>query len=329
MSKDCVISAMHTPIYRIGGNRLIVALLNVPVIVQLAAAQMGGGAVYNGQQGNPADILRQQRALSDQEIPPTLNSVFLDASVLLNIHADNYVALFGVSEEGTSLGEARTKVHEKLANFKRDLRAIGLSAANTSVDFVAQNRIYGFQVDRSVATEHVVGFELKENISIKCRSQAEVDSLVGIAAEDGIFDLIKVDYVLADLTAVRTKLTEAASQVILQKKRDYQRLFGLKFRSAPQLYVDRFNAFYPTEMYASYQASESENVNPGFEMRNYVVHGARKMRTFYYNALSGKTFDKVLSPIVTDPVVQCTLYIKLRFEAGSDSRMTLPTKLMR
>jgi len=298
-------------------------------LTQFASGQMGGGAVYNGQQGNPADILRQQRALSDQEIPPTLNSVFLDALVLTNIHADAYVALFGISEEGVTLSDARAKVHEKLAKFKRDLQSTGASAKNTTVDFVAQNRIYGFHVDGSIATEQVAGFELKENISIKCRSQSEVDSLIAIAAKDGIFDLIKVDYVLIDLDAVRAKLVEAASQVIRQKKRDYQKLLGVSFHTSPQLYLDKFNAFFPTEMYASYQAAEGDSVNPGYEMRNYVIHGARKMRTFYYNPMSAKNLDKVVNPIVTDPVVQCTLYIKLRFEAGDDRRMTVPTKLIR
>ena len=320
---------MFTWTQRIPASRAIVALLAIPALAQFASAQIGGGSVYNGQQGNPADILRQQRALSDQEIPPTLNSVFLDASVLVNIHADAYVALFGISEEGATLNDARAKVHERLANFKRDLQSLGVTAKNTFVDFVAQNRIYGFHVDGSVATEQVVGFELKENVSIKCRSQFEVDSLIAIAAKDGVFDLIKVDYVLIDLDAVRAKLVDGASQVIRQKKRDYQKLLGVKLHSSPQLYVDRFNAFFPTEMYASYQAAEGENVNPGYDMRNYVVHGARKMRTFYYNPLSAKSFDNVVNPIVTDPVVQCTLYIKLRFETGGDNRMTVPTKLTR
>ncbi|MDR3690456.1 MAG: hypothetical protein P4L46_13845 [Fimbriimonas sp.] len=298
-------------------------------LVQVSLAQMGGGSVYNGQQGNPADILRQQRALTDQEIPPTLNSVFLDASVLMNIHADAYVALFGISEEGVTLADARAKVHEKLAKFKKDLMSFGESPKNVFVDFVAQNRIYGFHVDGTVATEQVTGFELKENVSIKCGSQSEVDSLIALAAKDGVFDLIKVDYVLTNLDAVRSKLVEVASQVIHQKKKDYQKLLGVAFRSSPQLYVDRFNAFFPTEMYASYQAAEGDNVNPGYELRNYVVHGARKMRTFYYNPLTGKGFDKVVNPIVTDPVVQCTLYIKLRFESGSDSRLTTMSKSIR
>ncbi|HWD41042.1 MAG TPA: SIMPL domain-containing protein [Fimbriimonas sp.] len=293
----------------------------VAAVAAVSSAQIAGGAVYGQRQGGPEDFLRQERNLSDQEVPPTLNSVFLDASVMINIHADTYVAVFGISEEGKTLADARAKVHEKLAAFKTSLHQAGVKENRISADFVSQNRIYEFQVDRQVATERVVGFELKENLSVKCRSQAEVDSLIALAAKDNIFDLIKVDYVLSDLSTIKARLMEAAGQVIAQKRKDYRRLFGVGFRTAPQIYADKFNVFYPTEMYNSYQAAEGDNVNPGWNMQNYVIHGARKMRTFYYNAIPAKSFDKVVNPVVTDPVVQGALYLKLRYESGGDNRL--------
>ena len=35
------------------------------------------------------------------------------------------------------------------------------------VDFVAQNRVYGYEVAGDVAREKLVGFELKKNVSIR------------------------------------------------------------------------------------------------------------------------------------------------------------------
>ncbi len=40
----------------------------------------------------------------------------------------------------------------------------------------------------------------------------------------------------------------------------------------------------------------------------------RKSRTFYYNPLSADGFDRVIDPVVLEPVVQFTLYLKLRYE---------------
>lgn len=77
----------------------------------------------------------------------------------------------------------------------------------------------------------------------------------------------------------------------------------------------------------SYQAAEGETMDPGwFHPERYLVHQARKMRTFYYNPLSGKGFDKVIDPVVTEPVVQFTLYLRLRYTSGSDDRYTRPAR---
>jgi hypothetical protein len=38
------------------------------------------------------------------------------------------------------------------------------------------------------------------------------------------------------------------------------------------------------------------------------VQQARKARTFFFNALDGGGFDKVINPVVIAPMVQATLY---------------------
>ncbi len=295
-------------------------------LIGFAGAQTAGGSAFGERRGNAADVLRAQRSLAEAEIPPTLNSTFLDAAVLMNVRADVYVATFGLSEEGATPAEARTKAGARLAAFRVRLKGAGVASARVSTDIVAQNRVYGYALEGNVATERLVGFEFKENVSVRCRSQAEVDGLVALAARDGIFDLVKVDYVLADVAAVRARLLAEAAKTIRQKRTDYARLFGMAFRAAPQVYAERFDAFYPTDSYASYQASEGENLDRGYNMGNYVVHGLRKVRTFYYDPLSAKGFDRVVNPVVATPVVQCTLYLRLRYESGSDRRPTRPGK---
>ena len=293
----------------------------------LAGAQTMGGAGFGQRRGNPADALRQQRELSEAQVPPTLNSAFLDAAVLMNVRADVYVATFGISESGATLPEARAKVAGRLAAFRERLKGMGVAAARVSTDILASNRIYGYALENNVATERLVGFEFKENVSVRCRSQAEVDTMVAAAAKDGIFDLVKVDYVVSDLAAVRARLREEAAKAIASKRADYARLFGVRFAAAPQVYAERYDAFYPTDAYASYQAAEGENLDRiGYGAGNTIVHGARKVRTFYYDPLTTSGFDRVVNPVVTAPVVQCTLYLRLRYESGGDRRPTRPAK---
>jgi len=48
--------------------------------------------------------------------------------------------------------------------------------------------------------------------------------------------------------------------------------------------------------------------------RNTPSRRARKSRTFFFNALDADGFDQVVNPVVIEPVVQFTLYLKVKYE---------------
>ncbi|HEX8115758.1 MAG TPA: hypothetical protein VF521_00675, partial [Pyrinomonadaceae bacterium] len=39
-----------------------------------------------------------------------------------------------------------------------------------------------------------------------------------------------------------------------------------------------------------------------------------KSRTFYFNALTADSFDLVIEPVVLEPVVQFTYYLKVKYD---------------
>jgi uncharacterized protein YggE len=241
--------------------------------------------------------------------------MFLDASVLMNVKADEFVAVFGVSQEGTTLEECNRKMAAVLEKFTNDLKQLGVGANDVLVDYVAQNRIYGYEIVGDLAKEIQTGFELKKNVSVHYRDRDLLDKYVAAAARAQIFDLIKVDYVVKDIDAAHTKLMEAAAHVVKLKAANHERLLGIKLKQASQVYAEKYSSYFPTEMYDSYVAQESENLT-GYYRQNHVTQGARKPRTFYFNALNAKSFDQVLNPVVIEPVVQFTLYLKVKYETG-------------
>ena len=93
-----------------------------------------------------------------------------------------------------------------------------------------------------------------------------------------------------------------------------RRLLGIKLRAVPQVYAERSSAYFPTEMYDSYTAGESEAVSGGPDRSRTTVQSLRKSRTFYFNRLDADGFDRVIDPVVLEPVVQFTLYLKLKYE---------------
>jgi len=55
------------------------------------------------------------------------------------------------------------------------------------------------------------------------------------------------------------------------------------------------------------------------------VQSARKNKTFYFNALSSQGFDHVVNPVIIEPVVQFTLYLKVKYSLGSPKTTAAPT----
>ena len=247
-------------------------------------------------------------------MPPTATTMFVEASVLMNVLADEHVAVFAVQHECSTVPECNQKMDATTGQFVAELRQLGVRPEEVFVDFAAQNKIYGFTVEGNVARERLAGFELKKNVSVRYRDKALLDQLVLAAARAKIFDLVKVDYVVRDSAAVQGKLVEEAARVVREKAARYERLFGIRLAQPPQIYAERASTYFPTEMYDSYVAHESEAVDADDYRRKYTVHNARKGRTFFFNALNADGFDAVVNPVVIEPVVQFTLYLRVKYE---------------
>jgi hypothetical protein len=123
-----------------------------------------------------------------------------------------------------------------------------------------------------------------------------------------------VDYIVKDPSPIQNRLMEEAANIIKRKAATYDRLFGIALSSPPQVYANKPSVYYPSEMYETYTAYESERVDRALFQQKYAIQDLRKSRTFYFNPLNANGFDAVINPVVVEPVVQFTLYLKLRFD---------------
>ena len=53
---------------------------------------------------------------------------------------------------------------------------------------------------------------------------------------------------------------EEASRIIKSKTARYEKLLGVKLQSPAQIYAEKPSVYFPTEMYDSYIAEESEEI---------------------------------------------------------------------
>jgi uncharacterized protein YggE len=296
--------------------------LDLVLFAREAAAQVGGNVGY-GQNGARAAAAerrgRADRPLSREELPPTGDSMFVDAAVLMNVKADEFVATFGVAEQGETAEAAGAKMDATIGRLVESIRALGIAPKAIFVDFGAQTKIFGYEVEGNLAREKLVGFEIKKTVAVRYRDKSLIDRLVLAAAASRVYDLVKVDYVVTDLEPIQDRLSEAAAAVVRSKLARHERLLGIKVRPMPQVYAERSSAHFPTDLYDSYTAGESEAIESvGFDRSRTTVQTLRKSRTFYYNPLDADGFDRVIDPVILEPVVQFTLYLKLRYTMATD-----------
>jgi uncharacterized protein YggE len=302
--------------------RLTAVLLSLFVYLSVAPtlswSQVSGniGFSQSGVKARAEQTERSKRVLTDQELPPADNSMFVDANVLINVKADAFVAVFGIGQEGLTVAESTQKMDVAVRQLTAAVRALNIADDDIFVDFVAQPKIYGFELSGDIARERIEGFELKKTVSIRFRDHAMLDRLVLAAAQVQVYDLIKVDYIVSDITVVQQRLMEEAAAIIKGKAGRYETLLGIRVQPPAQIYAERHAIHYPPEMYDSYVAAESEGVSRPNPQR-YTVQQARKGRTFFYNGLDGDGFDKVINPVILEPVVQLTLYLKLKYKVRS------------
>jgi uncharacterized protein YggE len=295
-------------------------LANLSVLMLLIPgrldAQVGGNVNFAHNGGRVAAEQRERLKLviAKDDHPPSPTSMFVEANVIMDVRADEYVAIFALAHEGQTLEECARKMDATLKSFSDDIKALGVPRDDIFIDFVAQHKIYAFDVTGNIAKEKLAGFDLKKNISIRYSHPSLLDTLTAAAARSQIFDLVKVDYIVKDLNKAREKLANEAARVIKQKSARYQKLFGIALAPPIQVYAERFAAHYPTEQYDSYTAAESEAMSNAVYRQNYTTQLARKNRTFYFNRLDADGFDDVITPIYNEPVVQFTLYIKVKYE---------------
>jgi uncharacterized protein YggE len=285
-------------------------MLWVFVLVSLcpvvAPAQEAGNRAYGTQRRRP----QTNSGVLTGSTDGTAQVYFVEANVLMNMKADTYVAVFGLVQDGATSAESNGKINTQVAGFIRDLESLGIKRADTFVDFITQNKIYDYTTNANTVTEKFSGFETKKNIAVRYRDRELLEKILSAAARASIFDLIEVNYVVGDVGGVRQRMYEEAVRIIKQKEASYANSFGIKL-SPTNLANEKYDAFYPSELYAAYQAYEAGTTSGDY---NRVVVRQRKTSTFFYEPLDASNFDSVINQMSIEPMVQFTLYLRLQYD---------------
>lgn len=272
--------------------------------------------------GNTTDILYEQLPTLN-----TFNTYAVDAKVLINITPDEYLATFALVQEGPSPEACTLAIDERINQFRQDLQRLGVAPADIFVDFVTQTPVYDYKLKRdnsksSTATEYEAGFELKKNLMIRYTQRDLLDGMTQAAARYQIYDLVKVDFIIRNPGALREKLRSEALAVIKRKLAESEKALGIKYRPAA-IEFERYSNEEPGDLYRSYTAFESSDVAATGKGSLRVLN-KRKPVTYYFEGVDTGEFDVIINPVITSPVAQYGVYLRVRCDPEVQVPVTTP-----
>ncbi len=248
-------------------------------------AQVAGNQIYGNQEYS--NNLRKPNT-SDGNLKTNENRFYsIEASVLMNVKPDAFVAVFGFDRLGSTSENSNSQVNVVFDEFAKELQSSGIAKDDIFVDFITQTTTVVDQTSRA--------FQTRKTIAVRYKDRKLFEKIVTLAASKSIFDLVKVDYIVSDFEKARAALFEQASQIIKSKHKKYTDTFGITL-VPKSLAVEKYDTFYPGERYKSYQ------------------------RSFFYEPIDTDGFDKVINPVGIEPMVQFTVYLRMDYDTGKIER---------
>jgi hypothetical protein len=212
------------------------------------------------------------------------------------------------------------------------MKNMGISATDIYVDMVNFLPRYEYDVSKKIFskktfTEVPKGFELQKNIHIRYKQPGILDKIVTAAARQEIFDIVKVDYFVANPQAVYSQLREATFKYLTEIRKVY-RESGVSLDSAAVITAENAWVAYPINRYESYQAFASQSLDLS-EKNGAVVNAADKPSSRFYNAVPANDYDIVINPEILEPAVQFSFNLAVRFKLPEPKTKTStpPTKV--
>jgi uncharacterized protein YggE len=246
-------------------------------------------------------------------------TITLSVKGLLNAKADTYVAFFHIIQVGENIEATNTLMNGRIKKFIDALKLIGVDTNMIQVDmlsFVPRYERNAFNRIFSAAHNEVPdGFEMQKNISIRYTKSSILDAIVTAAASAEIYDLVKVDYFVNDISKLNTQLRSACVESLTSRLSTYEAL-GFKPDTLKKIFDDDFSTILPQNRYGSYQAIARPSIKAterpagaSDKLGGYHDHSP----SVYYQAVSYEDFDVVINPVIDQPVVQLTYDLDVRF----------------
>jgi hypothetical protein len=182
--------------------------------------------------------------------------------------------------------------------------------------------VYEFEMEKKLFsktyTEVPQGFEMQKNLHVQFKDEALLDKIVTAAANNEIYDFIKLEYFVENNAQKYTELRDAAVKYMKLKIENFKQL-GINLDTVYHIISEKSSVVYPIDRYESYQAFTGTSLEA---MKGKMVNSVRKPKTMFYNKLPYHKFDIVINPGIIEPSVQFTYSLTLKYVVKDKPKKT-------
>jgi uncharacterized protein YggE len=240
------------------------------------------------------------------------------ASGLFNMRADHYVAIFNVTQLGETAEKTDSLLSRRIEKFEREMKSTQMDSVRIVTDMITFVPHYDFKVVDKLFSktynEVPDGFELQKNIIVTYKKSNQLNQIITAAAAAEIYDLAKVDYFIDDVSKQYEKLRLKCLETLKEKIKSYE-IIGVELEGAKRSVSEDFATMLPHNRYDQYTAVARPSIR-GIKRASGSVDKislADLTPTRYYHAIPYDQYDVVLNPVVSEPMIQLTYRINVKF----------------
>ena len=249
---------------------------------------------------------------------PSADEINIGINGIVNVEADNYVAVFNILQVGPTARIADSLMNYRIGQLKVGLKRIGVDTSDIKLDMISFVPKYDFKRDNAIFSrrynEVPVGFELEKNVYVHFKHTKSLDAILSMAAESEIYDLVKVDYFIPNTQRLVDSLRFRCLEELKSRIKSYQ-IVGFKLDTLRKTMADGFKTIYPETKYASYQAVSRPSIGAVKKRADDQPFAPQISIPYsrFYNQVNYDNYDIVINPLITEPVVQISYTINVKY----------------
>jgi len=239
--------------------------------------------------------------------------MLFEVKALMNMKADSYIAIFNLVQVGKTAKYVDSLVNQRIKKFLSALKEQGLKDEDLFTDMISLVPVYEIEVTKKLFSktynEVPKGFELQKNIHIRYKKSEFLEKIVTAAAENEIYDLVKVEYSIENTEAVFNTLRKRSIEFFRKKINDFK-LLNIDLDTIYHVFSENTSVAFPIDRYESYQALSGASMEAN---KSSKVVSVRKPKSMFYNKVPYHDYDIVINPEVLEPVIQYSYTLTIKY----------------